>query len=50
MFNNRRKNNETPAPVEGDNDEEMPFVSSDISNFESFPREFGNYVYLIEYF
>lgn len=45
MFN-RRKNNETSIePIEGANDEDMLYArgaSPDVSNFDSFPREFGN--------
>ncbi|VVC37121.1 Hypothetical protein CINCED_3A024573 [Cinara cedri] len=43
IFNNKRKHNETPmVPAEGENDEEMPYINSDISNFDSFPREYEN--------
>jgi len=35
-------------PVEAGNDEEMPYVrgtnSLDVSNFESFPQEFGKLI------
>lgn len=47
MFSSRRKNEPPMEPIDCDNDEEMPYVSSDASNFDSFPREFGKYILFI---
>lgn len=43
MFNRRKSNDTQIEPVESGNDEEIYArgISSDTSNFESFPREFG---------
>lgn len=46
MFSSRRKNEPPMEPIDCDNDEEMPYVNSDVSNFDSFSREFGKFIFI----
>lgn len=52
MFNRRKNNNETAVESVDGNDEDMLYVrgvSPDVSNFESFPREFGKLIFILIY-
>lgn len=47
MLNNIREEEEPPMElVEEDNDEEMPYVGPNISNFQPFLREFRKYIFI----